>query len=222
MHKRWWLAAGAVILSVSVVAAACGDDDDSGDADVGGGATMTAPSATATMGMDMVGSPTMDMDMTGSPTGDVDPDLAFMDGMVMHHQSAIAMAEIALEQAERQEIKDLATEIISAQQGEIDQITAWREQWFPGAPQSGMSGMGGMAGMNMSEADMQMLREADPFDREFIDMMTEHHQSAIMMAQEILTTTQRPELRQLANDIITAQQAEIDQMAAWRAEWFGQ
>lgn len=150
-------------------------------------------------------------------------DLMFIDGMIPHHQSAIAMAETALEAGERDEITQLAEEIIVAQQAEIDQLQDWRDEWFPGAPESGgMPGMGDMAGMGMSESDMQALRDADPFDQAFMDEMIPHHESAIAMANEILKTTERPELTQLAEEIIAAQEREIEQMRAWRAEWFGE
>jgi len=191
--------------------AACGDDDDSMD-DMSSGAMPSATMSGAAMGSPMADD-NMDMDM----------DLAFIDGMSAHHQSAIDMAEIALEEAEHPEIEQLSNDIISAQQSEIEQMSAWRDEWFPGAEQSmGMPGMEDMAGMNMSAEDMQMLRDADPFDEMFMEMMIEHHQSAITMAQEIQTTTERPELQELAGEIISSQQAEIDQMNAWLAEWYGQ
>jgi uncharacterized protein (DUF305 family) len=133
------------------------------------------------------------------------------------------MAEVARDQAEHDDIRQLADEIVAAQQAEIDQLRQWRMAWFGNPPaSSGMPGMENMPGMAMSESEMQMLRDADPFDKQFIDMMIPHHESAIAMAHAIQETTQRPELRQLADDIITAQQREIDEMRRWRTEWYGQ
>lgn len=60
-----------------------------------------------------------------------------------------------------------------------------------------------------------------PFDQQFIDMMVPHHQGAVEMARIALQRARRPELRQLAEAIIRAQSAEIDQMRAWRQAWFG-
>ncbi len=57
-------------------------------------------------------------------------ELAFIDLMIPHHQSAIDAARLALQQAEREEIRALAREIIAAQQREIDQMRAWRQAWF--------------------------------------------------------------------------------------------
>jgi uncharacterized protein (DUF305 family) len=77
-------------------------------------------------------------------------DKAFVDAMIPHHQSAIDAAQIAQRQAAHQEIKDLATAIIGAQQREIAQMQAWRLAWYgaaesptvlPDAPMN-MPGMG--------------------------------------------------------------------------------
>jgi uncharacterized protein (DUF305 family) len=60
-------------------------------------------------------------------------DRAFIDAMIPHHQSAIDAAQIAQRQAVRQEIKDLATAIVSAQQREIEQMQNWRLSWYGAA-----------------------------------------------------------------------------------------
>lgn len=60
-------------------------------------------------------------------------DLAFIDVMIPHHQSAIDAAQLALNQAVQPEIVAMAQTIIEAQQNEIDQMNAWREAWYPDA-----------------------------------------------------------------------------------------
>jgi uncharacterized protein (DUF305 family) len=77
------------------------------------------------MGMAMSG---MMMGLDGK-TGDMF-DQAFLSGMIVHHQGAVAMAEAALKNAKHQEIKDLAEKIITAQQGEIAQMQAWQKAWY--------------------------------------------------------------------------------------------
>ncbi len=59
-------------------------------------------------------------------------DKAFIDAMIPHHQSAIDMAQVAYEQTSDPEIKDLALGIVNAQQQEIEQMTDWRQEWYPG------------------------------------------------------------------------------------------
>lgn len=79
--------------------------------------------------------------------------------------------------------------------------------------------MGGNGGM-MSNMGM-MLRglEGDKFDEAFIRLMIPHHEGAIDMAQEALKSAKHPEMKQLANDIIKAQQREIDMMKSWLTQW---
>lgn len=59
------------------------------------------------------------------------------------------------------------------------------------------------------------------FDEAFIMEMIPHHQGAIEMARMVLASSKNPELIKLANDIISAQQKEIDMMRGWQREWFG-
>lgn len=66
--------------------------------------------------------------MLEGETGD-EFDKAFIEGMIPHHQGAIEMAEAALKNAKHEEIKNMAREIISAQQREIDQMKEWQRSW---------------------------------------------------------------------------------------------
>jgi uncharacterized protein (DUF305 family) len=59
-------------------------------------------------------------------------DKAFIDAMLLHHQSAIEMATEAQTKAEHDEIKQLTKDIAAAQQREVDQMKTWRAQWYPG------------------------------------------------------------------------------------------
>lgn len=187
-----------------------------------GMSTGTNPTASSMPGMNTGASP-MATSMPGMNTGAsptaVSFDQNFIDLMVAHHQAAIDMAKVAQRKGEHAEIKQLANDIVSAQDGEITKMRAWRKQWY-GSDQiaTGMTGtMSGVGGMNV---DLQQLESAQPFDKAFIDAMLPHHQSAIDMAKEAQTKAQHQEIKDLAGQIITAQQKEIDQMKAWRAQWF--
>ena len=65
----------------------------------------------------------MHEDMAMAFTGN--PDVDFAQGMIPHHEGAIAMAEIVLEHGEDEEIRQLAEEIIAAQESEIAFLKAW-------------------------------------------------------------------------------------------------
>ena len=66
----------------------------------------------------------------------------------------------------------------------------------------------------MSAAEMEELQAAkgSEFDRLWLTMMIRHHEGAVTMSEQVLQTTQQPEVRTLAQDIIAAQKAEIATM----------
>lgn len=57
-------------------------------------------------------------------------DSAFLEGMIVHHQQAIDMANIVLERTTRPEIKQMAQDIISTQTKEIETMQGWLKAWF--------------------------------------------------------------------------------------------
>lgn len=57
-------------------------------------------------------------------------DRAFLSEMIVHHQGAVHMAQAALQNAKHQEIKDLAQNIISAQNDEIQKMQDWQRSWY--------------------------------------------------------------------------------------------
>jgi uncharacterized protein (DUF305 family) len=57
-------------------------------------------------------------------------------------------------------------------------------------------------------------------DAMFIEQMIPHHEDAIAMAELALTRAEHPQIKQLAEDVIVTQSAEIDQMREWYREWF--
>ena len=177
-------------------------------------------------------------------------DQAFIDGMTPHHQSALMMAQMAVSKAQYPEVRALAQGIIRDQQKEIAQMKAWRKAWYGSAemPMSHamhtmkMSGMNGtmMPGMKKGadtmmmpgemmglplkmKMDMGKLRAARgaQFDRMFLMMMIPHHAGAIVMADEALQSSGRPQIRSLAHKIIDSQAKEIGQMRAIYVRHFG-
>jgi len=146
-------------------------------------------------------------------------DTEFAQMMIIHHQGAIEMADLAAQQATTPEVSALAERITAAQGPEIELMTGWLESW--GEPTSTDADMGGMdhGGMDMDGMDqdaamteLQALTGTD-FDRRFLELMTAHHQGAVTMAQTVIDTGQNEEVRELAQQIIDAQTAEITEMA---------
>ena len=165
-----------------------------------------------------------------SPTASVSAehnsaDVAFAQGMIPHHEQAIAMSSQAATRAASQEVKDLATRIGEGQGPELEQMTRMLQAWGAPRPQPGASSMPGMPGMAMGAVPMQGMMSNDQmqqlaaqsgptFDRAFLQMMMQHHAGAIQMARIEQAQGLNPQAKELAGAIITAQQQEITEMQA--------
>jgi uncharacterized protein (DUF305 family) len=207
-------------------------------------ATALTPSAGMPQAGVMTGTPPMGGDMVGM-MGQFDQ--MFIDMMTPHHASAVAMAQVAETRAEDPELRALAQQIIVSQSAEIEQMQAWRNQWFPDAPAMPMEQMmdmmgemmdemprsvmgtpGAMAGpggmgmrMDMEQEVTRLCTTTEDFDLAFIGAMIPHHQMAVAMAQVATMRAEHPELQALAQTMIDNQQREIEQMQTWRAAWSG-
>jgi uncharacterized protein (DUF305 family) len=150
-------------------------------------------------------------------------DVEFAQAMIPHHEQAVEMADLAVDQASSEEVRTLAEQIRDAQNPEIETLTGWLEGWGEEVPDGGMD----HGGMDMGEDDMDMdmdgmmseeemteLENATgtAFDEMFLEMMIEHHRGAVEMAEtEQAEGSYQPAL-DMAEDIISTQNAEIDQM----------
>ena len=169
------------------------------------------------------------MAMDNGPA-DANYDLRFIDGMTPHHQGAVVMAKEALQKSKRPEIKKLAEEIIKAQNKEIAELKQWRQAWYPKASSTPMA-WNTQKNQTIAMSDEQskaMRMDMDlgagdaEFDLRFINAMIPHHEGAVTMAQDALSKSKRPEIKKLAQNIITSQQKEIEQMKKWRQAWYNQ
>lgn len=189
------------------------------------GQMMEGQDQSSQMPMDQAGHNMAEMDLGPK---DEHFDLRFIDGMILHHQGAIAMAETALKQSSRDEIKQLAEAIITAQQTEIARMQDWRKTWYAEVDDKPMmyhADAKHMMPMSESMRENMMMNvdlgEADAeFDQRFINAMIPHHEGAVVMAQQVLERSDRPELLELAKEIMATQQQEIDQMKQWREAWY--
>jgi len=153
------------------------------------------------------------MNSTNVDLGQADKqyDLRFLNAMIAHHMGAIDMATKAKDISQRSEIKNIANNIISAQQKEIDQMYQWKKDWYndPSKVQLNSYSMN----VNLGSYD-------DKFDLRFINAMTTHHQMAIKMAKDAQSKSVRNEILNLSTGIIAAQTKEIDMMSQWRGSWY--
>jgi uncharacterized protein (DUF305 family) len=153
----------------------------------------------------------------GTVSGQAPFDRAFIDAMVPHHRAAIEMArEAKRAELSQPELVSIADDIIATQQAEIDQMLEWRELWFGSAEPEPQEAALEVLGLSSAEAGMEHagadLASVDDVDQAFAGMMIGHHVGAIRMAELAEEQADHAEVKQLAADIITAQQREIDIM----------
>ena len=132
--------------------------------------------------------------------------------MIPHHQQAIQMSDILLgKQGIDPRVIQLANDIKAAQGPEIQQMQGWLSQW--GAPTMSMAPGMTMSGMLPDQA-ITALQDAQGADasRQFLTGMIQHHQGAIAMAQDEITSGQYPPAITLAHSIVTSQQQQITTM----------
>ena len=176
-----------------------------------------------------------DMAMDGEmEMAEVEFDQLYIDMMLPHHGSIIALSQAALPELTDPRLIEMAGNIIEAQTAENAQLTEWRTAWYGGGEP------------NMSEMSMEMMLEAMPVgtmeemmremdaayqvatfcaaenpDLAFIDQVIPHHQMAIDASEVAVEEAVNPDLATLAEEVIAAQQAEIDLLTEIRAELEG-
>ncbi len=146
-------------------------------------------------------------------------DIQFAQGMTAHHEQAIEMAEIALDPkaGASAEVVDLAKRIQAAQGPEVDLMTGWLTA--SGEPMAmdtsmghDMSSMDGM--MTADQMDEMAAMTGADFDQTWLKMMIAHHEGAISQSETVKADGSNADVLLLADQIITAQQAEITEMKA--------
>ncbi|WP_201578907.1 DUF305 domain-containing protein [Psychrobacter sp. Pi2-52] len=149
-----------------------------------------------------------------------DPDTAFAKGMLGHHRGAVEMAKIELKYGTDEAMRQLAKDVITAQQAEIDVLNKWLASHPDAAkPKPNTVAMQQAYAKSMENMHGEMtLGVSDPVpDMAFARGMLPHHIAAVDMAKVQLEYGTDEEMRQLAQDVIDNQQTEIDVMKNWIA-----
>lgn len=147
-------------------------------------------------------------------------DVTFATDMIPHHQQAVEMSALVPQRSTNPAVIKLASDISAAQGPEIETMKAFLVQWnaAPATGHEGHDGMTGMPGMGMQgmvdDATMAKLEslEGAEFDDLWLRSMIGHHEGAIAMARTEIADGANADAKTLAQTIVTAQQAEIDQM----------
>lgn len=157
-----------------------------------------------------------------------DADIAFVQGMIPHHQQALEMTALVGDRADDPDLTAIAERIEVSQVAEIDQLEGWltaRGESVSGMHAGHGDGEHGMPGMLTPQEMDRLERASGPrFDRLFLLGMIRHHEGAVLMVESLLTEGeggQESEVFQLAGHIGSDQQVEIAAMKRKLAELAG-
>jgi uncharacterized protein (DUF305 family) len=170
--------------------------------------------------------PGMDMPSSsaaGAPTSGPHnaADVMFATMMIPHHAQAIQMSDILLAKPDADpRVRSLARQIKAAQTPEITKMNGFLSSWGTPTVAPTPMAMSGMGDGMMSSADMDRLEQAGgaTASKLFLQQMVSHHTGAIGMAKTELSGGTNPAARSLAEQIISAQQKEIDLMKLLRTQ----
>ncbi|MBC5793572.1 MAG: DUF305 domain-containing protein, partial [Nanohaloarchaea archaeon] len=143
-------------------------------------------------------------------------DLMFMNMMIIHHDQAIEMAELAENRTENENILELSENISQAQTKENQKMSEWLREAGFNRPTRGHR-MAGMA----TQQEMNELRQSEgqEFDLLFSELMIEHHEGGIEMERAEVQNGKSEKVVELAKRMIEVQQEEVEKMETWRKEW---
>jgi uncharacterized protein (DUF305 family) len=142
-------------------------------------------------------------------------DVVFVDGMIVHHRQAVAMARLAPDRAADPRVRALAERIAIAQDVEITAYENWLAERAggPGGGHGVHDGASPHPGM-ATPAQITALGAAEgaEFDRAFLDLMIAHHEGALAMAEQQRLGGTDALAQQMADDVTVEQTSEIQRM----------
>jgi uncharacterized protein (DUF305 family) len=149
-------------------------------------------------------------------------DVAFVQGMVPHHEQALQMTSLVPDRAANDRIVLFAERMDISQKDEIRLMQDWLVARGDILGEEGHHHSGALMPGMLTEDEMAALRaaEGEEFDRLFLEGMIKHHLGAIQMVEELLGSGggSDPEVFQLAQHIDSDQRIEIDRMQQLLAE----
>jgi uncharacterized protein (DUF305 family) len=149
-------------------------------------------------------------------------DLIFIDVMIRHHESAIAMAMVVLDESTDSILLGIAGDIIDTQSDEIARLQEWRDRWYRTSPTLAMHGMSemdhlGMMGIMDADSASRLLRTApEQAERAFVNAMILHHQGVTMLFEMAVLHAEHPEISGLAGVMLEAHHEQVMTLQAWQ------
>ena len=182
--------------------AACNDDDDDG---------IQLQSHNVN---DMMTKMHLMMDQMEQMIPSNDPDIDFTRMMIMHHEGAIEMANLELQEGENTEMKTRAQDVIDEQQQEVQQLQSLLDGLVTDEVDMEFM-MEQMASMEKMDKTVDTQLITGDTDNDFATLMILHHQAAIDNSSAYLHHGSNTQLKDIAKMIIENQTREISDLADW-------
>jgi len=155
------------------------------------------------------------MNQMNAIVGTMDPDNDYALMMKAHHTGAINMANKELAAGTDATIKAMAQRMITAQQAEITQFNAFLAAHQAQAPMVMEFMDRAMKTMEVMDRNNDIRVLTGNADRDFAQLMIDHHTSAVDMSRDLLELGRENTTRTLARQIIADQQMEIKELQTW-------
>lgn len=135
-------------------------------------------------------------------------DLRYLNAMISHHRGAMLLAEQAKAYSNRIEIKELAEKILTNEPGAIDELYAWKKDWYNDARK-----VKDPVVANLGIYD-------DKFDLRFLNALIAHHEMGLLMTKDIKTKSSRLEVLNNADAVETFLKDTLEVFKNWRKDWY--
>ena len=181
-------------------------------------------------GMEGMGTPMAEADASA-----MEIDMAYIDMMIPHHESIVALSQAALPRLTDERLRTIAQAIIDAQTAEVAELRGLRDEFYGSpdpeplddaammrlTPDMAMP-MGEMMGQMDAATQVTSFCSASDPDLAFIDLVIPHHESAIAASETALDQATHHRIRDFAERVIADQQREIEELEAIRADLSGE
>ena len=185
----------------------------------------TLAAAAAALTLTLAGCSASESSTDGNAYNDADVD--FASDMIQHHAQALQMVDLTLGRKLDAEVVTLTEQIRTAQAPEIEKMADWLEDWDQPVPETSRDHANAhaqehgesvemdtdMPGM-LSAKELESLEGASgpEFQNMWLEMMIEHHEGAVEMAEAQVEEGSNAKAVALAEDIISTQEREISTM----------
>lgn len=135
-------------------------------------------------------------------------DLRYVNAMIAHHRGAVLLAEQLQKNTSRTEMKDLAADILKNEPVLIDELYAWKKEWYRDT---------------RSVRDPVAVRLGDAgetFDLRFLNAIIAHHELGIAMTQEARTKSSRAKVLDNANAVEAFLSGSLETLKGLRKSWY--